>query len=52
MDKKEKESQQLKCSKCEFFNKDTKKCKNGNDCSKTNFTKCSDFIIKKELVMF
>lgn len=41
-----------KCNKCEFFEKETGICKKGIDCSKTNFSKCNEFLVSSKLVMF
>lgn len=42
----------LKCLKCEYFEKETGICKKGKDCSKTNFSKCDEFLVNSKLVMF
>ena len=42
-----------KCKKCEFYDKENDCCKiEGNDCKKTDFSKCEDFLVAKNLVMF
>lgn len=43
-----------KCEKCHFYDKETDTCKvdGKKECSKTDFSKCTDYLIDERFVMF
>ncbi len=50
---KQKNKQINKCQRCQFYDKETDSCKNGRkNCSKTDFSKCTDYLIDERFVMF
>lgn len=49
---KENSNYPTKCHCCENYDNERDTCKQGNTTCDTDFSKCSDYLVKEKLVMF